>query len=125
MAYSLRGSDGLRGSGRGSSLRDSGGNVDPMASVANIVDAMLVLALGLIIALVTLMKVDVATMEEIIKENQLAEVDASTMAQDMQSEGSSYTELGTVYQDPVTGKLYMLTEDVDKGASAAEGEKGE
>ena len=124
MTYDLRGG-GLRGgAGRGLSA-GSGSGVDPMANVANIVDAMLVLSLGLMVAIVMYWNVDLKDVQEMVRQDEVTEVaDVDKMAEDMSSAGSSYNELGTVYQDPKTGKMYMLTQDVDKGASNA-GKAGE
>ncbi|MGI6032284.1 MAG: DUF2149 domain-containing protein [Coriobacteriales bacterium] len=119
MAYSLRsGSGGLRHSGGlGPSLRE-GGDVDPMATVANIVDAMLVFALGLMVALIISWNVDIGSVEEVEASEDYTEVsDIEDLADKLNSSGSSYSELGTVYQDPATGKMYMLTKDYDKSAS--------
>lgn len=116
MAYDLRGG-GLRGGSH--RLRDKDDNVDPMANVANIVDAMLVLSVGLMIAIVTYWNVDVSHVQEVAKQNEMTQVsDVEKIVDDSKSSGSGYTELGKVYQDPKTGKMYMLTQDVDKGASA-------
>lgn len=118
MAINLRGDgSGLR-KGKGS-LRNSGDNVEPMANVANIVDAILVMSVGLMLAIVSLANVDISEYKEIVQQDEVTEVDVNEMAQDMTNSGSSFTELGTVYQDPSTGTLYMLTQDVDKGASAS------
>ena len=118
MAINLRGDgSGLR-KGKGS-LRNSGDNVEPMANVANIVDAILVMSVGLMLAIVSLANVDISEYKEIVQQDEVTEVDVNEMAEDMTNSGSSFTELGTVYQDSSTGTLYMLTQDVDKGASAS------
>lgn len=118
MAINLRGDgSGLR-KGKGS-LRNSGDNVEPMANVANIVDAILVMSVGLMLAIVSLANVDISEYKEIVQQDEVTEVDVNEMAEDMTNSGSSFNELGTVYQDPATGTLYMLTQDVDKGASAS------
>lgn len=114
MSYSLRKGGGLRG---GSSLLTHGDDVDPMSSVANIADAILVMAVGLMVALITYWTLDMSQIQEMVQQDEMAEVDVNEMADDMQKQGGGYEELGTVYQDPSTGKLYMLTEEVDKGAS--------
>lgn len=114
MSYSLRKGGGLRG---GSSLLTRGDDVDPMSSVANIADAILVMAVGLMVALITYWTLDMSQIQEMVQQDEMAEVDVNEMADDMQKQGGGYEELGTVYQDPSTGKLYMLTEEVDKGAS--------
>lgn len=118
MAINLRGnSSGLR-SGR-KSLHEAGENVEPMANVANIVDAILVMSVGLMLALVTAANIDFSNLQEVVQQNEVTEVDVNEMAQNMTEAGSSFNELGTVYQDPSTGTLYMLTQDVDKGASSS------
>ena len=88
--------------------------VDPMQSVANIADCMLVLACGLMLALVMYWNLDVApAMDEVVMDDALTElptdVDETQMA--MNPEGTGYEELGTVYRDPKTGKMYMLKSD--------------
>ena len=118
MTINLRGGGtGLRGGNKGS-LRDSGSNVEPMANVANIVDAILVMSVGLMLAIVTLANVDITNFQEVVQQDEVTEVDVNEMAENMTQSGSSFNELGTVYQDPSTGTLYMLTQDVDKGASS-------
>ncbi len=114
MAYNLRGGSGLRGGGSGLREHD---DVNPMANVANIVDAMLVMSLGLMVALIAFWQLDTTELQEMVEGNEMTNVDVNKMAEEMQNNGSSYEELGTVYQDPSTGQLYMLTKDVDKGAS--------
>ena len=116
MSYNLRGAGGLRGGSTGSALRTTG-DIDPMSSVANIVDAMLVLAVGMMIAIIAFWNVDVSKLQEVVQQDEITEVeDVQEMADEMNTSGSSYNELGTVYQDASTGQLYMLTEDVDKGS---------
>lgn len=118
MAYNLRGESGLRGGRKG--LRNSGDEVNPMANVANVVDAMLVLSLGLMIALISFWQLDTSQLQEMVQSDEMTDVDVQQMVDQMQNNSSSYKELGTVYQDPSTGQLYMLTEDVDKGASSTD-----
>ena len=85
-------------------------DVDPMSSVANIADAMLVFACGLMVALVVAWNVDLQNVQQV-------EIDSSEQVEDLQSledlltaEGSSYIQRGTVYQDPRTGQMYLLEE---------------
>ena len=117
MGYDLRAGSGLRGGA--SKLREHE-DVNPMASTANIVDAMLVLAVGLMIAVIAFWNVDTSQLQELIAQDEVTEMDdIEELADEMTSAGSNYSEIGTVYQDPETGQLYMLTEDADKTASAA------
>lgn len=122
MAYNLRNSGGLRGGTHGG-LRETE-DVNPMANVANIVDAMLVMSLGLMVALIAFWQLDTSQLQEMVEGNEMTNVDVNKMAEEMQNNSSSYEELGTVYQDPSTGQLYMLTKDVDKGASNVSDDSG-
>ena len=73
---------------------------DPMASAANLVDAMLVFACGLMMALVMRYNVNLSNIQDISIDQDLSEVEnIDQMVDDMRAEGSGYTELGTVYQD--------------------------
>ena len=108
MAHGLRNGGGLRG-GRLRSKED----IDPMASVANIADIMLVFACGLMMALVTVWNIDFTPLSE-LQDKQLEAIDTpEDMPEDMTDAGNAYVEKGMVYQDPKTGKYYMVTEDKD------------
>lgn len=108
MAHGLRNGGGLRG-GRLRSKEDT----DPMASVANIADIMLVFACGLMMALVTVWNIDFTPLSE-LQDKQLEAIDTpEDMPEDMSDAGNAYVEKGMVYQDPKTGKYYMVTEDKD------------
>ena len=108
MARGLRNSGGLRG-GRLRSKDDA----DPMASVANIADIMLVFACGLMMALVTVWNIDFTPLSE-LQDKQLEAIDTpEDMPEDMTDAGNAYVEKGMVYQDPKTGKYYMVTEEKD------------
>lgn len=108
MAHGLRNGGSLRG-GRLRSKEDT----DPMASVANIADIMLVFACGLMMALVTVWNIDFTPLSE-LQDKQLEAIDTpEDMPEDMADAGNAYVEKGMVYQDPKTGKYYMVTEDKD------------
>lgn len=108
MTHGLRNGGGLRG-GRLRSKEDT----DPMASVANIADIMLVFACGLMMALVTVWNIDFTPLSE-LQDKQLEAIDTpEDMPEDMSDAGNAYVEKGMVYQDPKTGKYYMVTEDKD------------
>lgn len=84
-----------------------------MGSVANLVDAMLVFACGIMLALIAHWNIQLPTVTEVLQQSEVTEVnDVSTITNNATGDGTSYTELGTVYKDPTTGKLYMLTEDI-------------
>ncbi len=100
----------LRNSGRLSKnnrFRNSS-SVDPMESLANLVDIMLVFACGLMIALITLWDLDLSQVMDVIEEESLVEVDQleeaiqdGTISEDLSSQGF-------VYQDEETGKMYII-----------------
>lgn len=101
---------GLRNRGR---LR-SNEEVNPLEGVINIVDAMLVFACGLLLALVINWNVDLTMQGEKINLNrgqELSEEPAirNDLIESEQGQGDLYQKVGTVYKDPATGKLFMLT----------------
>jgi hypothetical protein len=94
---------------------ESAEDADPRIGLVNLADVMLVFACGLMLALVTYWNLDVSTMTEMIEGADVTEVsDIEDMTESTQNAGSGYTELGTVFKDPMSGKLYMRTEDVEK-----------
>ena len=116
MPYDLRGG-GLRG---GKSRLSETCNVEPMMSVGNIADAMLVLSVGFMVALVTYWNVSLPDAQQVIQQNQITQVnDVKKITDEVTSSSGAYNALGTVYQDPATGKLYMLTKDADKSSSSS------
>ena len=108
-------------SGSAGSLRPrrfSGGDLDPMASVANLSDAMLVFACGLLIALVVAWNVDLGKVTEVELDQSQQIDDIESFEGDLNGAGTSYVQRGTVYEDPNTGTMYLLEEGKD-----AEGER--
>lgn len=94
----------------GGSLRTRRTSVeaDPMSSVANLSDAMLVFACGLLIALVVAWNVDLGAVTQVeIDESQQLD-DVQMMEGLLDGSGTTYVQRGTVYEDPNTGTLYLL-----------------
>ncbi len=95
---------------------------DPMTGVANLVDAMLVIAVGLLVFLVISWNMqaivfnDDVTPEQkqdaINAMKQVTEIDQGQQLNETpdvsSSSGEGYSELGKVYKDPKTGKLIMI-----------------
>ncbi len=88
-------------------------DVNPLEGAVNIVDAMLVFACGLMLALVINWNVDLANVGERVNLNRGQEVsqDADIRSDliETQGQGELFEKMGTVYKDPVSGKLFMLT----------------
>ena len=91
----------------------SNNETDPMASLVNMVDIMLVLAVGFLI-----LAISATGMSDIIQtstnNNQQEIIDVSqgeeipNDIEESSSSGSGYSRVGSVYQDPETGKLIMI-----------------
>lgn len=89
--------------------------VNPLEGAINIVDAMLVFACGLMLALVIRWNVDLSQAGERVYVNRGRDVSqAPEIRKDLietQGQGELYQKMGTVYKDPDTGKLFMLTNE--------------
>ena len=88
-------------------------DVDPLEGATNIVDAMLVFACGLMLALAVYWNIDLGPIGERVDLQQGREVTAvPELREDLietQGQGELYEKMGTVYKDPRTGQLFMLT----------------
>lgn len=102
MVGGLRGGSGLR------TRKLDGSGVDPMSNVANIADAMLVLAVAFLLALIAYWNVALPGAEKI--ERDMSKADDVAKLDDVGKEGSGYERAGTVYRDAETGELYMVEE---------------
>ena len=103
-----------------SKKRFSEGEEDPMAGTSNLVDAMLVIAVGLLIFVViswnmqSVVFQDNQNQQKAIQESSpdVTEVsEGQTLNETPESSNSSgqgYMEMGKVYKDPSTGKLPLL-----------------
>ena len=96
---------------------------DPMTGTANLVDAMLVLAVGFLIFVVmswNMQSIIFSDMSQEEKDNikeamsNLKEVNQGQELQDLpdvsHSSGEGYSEMGKVYKDSRTGKMIMIEE---------------
>ena len=88
---------------------------DPMAGTSNLVDAMLVIAVGFLVFVIISWNMQAIVTDDAnpIKEaQQTTEIDQGQHLDDVpdtsNSSGQGYTEMGKVYKDPVTGKLIMV-----------------
>lgn len=85
---------------------------DPMAGMANLSDAMLVLALGFLIFAI----MELSANPDLIQQSSQTTQDVSsaeTFDQNYSDAGSmedsGYSEVGKVYKDPYTGELVMVS----------------
>ena len=99
--------DGLR-----SSRRRLAEDISPLEGAINIVDAMLVFACGLMLSLVMHWKVNLDKIGERVNLERGREVTQTPEIRDDLIETqnqASFEKMGTVYKDPTTGQLFMLT----------------
>lgn len=101
---------------------DESSEEDPMTGVANLVDAMLVIAVGLLVFLVLSWNMQSIVFNDNLSQeqkedameaiNNVVQVDQGKQLEETpdvsNSSGEGYTEMGKVYQDPKTGKLIMI-----------------
>lgn len=97
---------------------------DPMAGVANLVDAMLVIAVGLLVFLVMSWNMQDVVFNEELDQSQREDAmnamkNAVNIDQGQQlndtpdvsnSSGQGFSEVGKVYRDPSSGRLIMVTD---------------
>ena len=101
--------------------RASDDDIDPMAGTTNLVDAMLVLALGFLIFVVISWNMQSVIFSDMSQDQKQAvmesmkQVSEVTQGQELndtpdtsQSSGQGFTELGKVYKDPSSGTLIMV-----------------
>lgn len=94
---------------------------DPMAGSANLVDAMLVLAVGFLLFLVVSWNMQSVVFSDASPEEKKQTMEAMQKAAEIQQgkqindtpqsqsgQGQGYVQMGTVYKDPKTGKLIMV-----------------
>jgi hypothetical protein len=87
-------------------LLSSDEEIDPMIYAVNMIDCMLVLAVGFLIFTIIFMNSSSASIKEPV---QIKEISNATLQNATQSSSSSgYSDVGTVYKDPVTGKLILV-----------------
>ena len=101
--------------------RFSEGEEDPMAGTSNLVDAMLVIAVGFLIFVVISWNMQSVIFQDTSQDSSQAVQQSPTnitevtegqelneTPQSSESQGQGYMEMGKVYKDPTTGKLIMV-----------------
>jgi len=87
--------------------------VNPMDGVANLSDVMLVLAVGIMLALILNWNVDISSAQgsSVKTEETLTFTEEDMRQSDAQTEEGQLEKLGSVYYDPVTGLYYVIEEE--------------
>lgn len=105
-------------------------DVNPMNHIANLVDAMLVLAVGIMLALVMSWNLQISSAGKISVDEKKADVnrqekisefteeDIKDIDEEDQVDVSGFEQKGNVYRDPKTGKYYIT----ESGEAAGEEE---
>ena len=95
---------------RGRRLQGWDEDPKPMDGVANLSDAMLVFACGLMIAIAVNWNVDLKVQKVDVEPEQMVDdSEINDIISDI-SDDNTYQEMGTVYKDPETGEMYMVTD---------------
>lgn len=95
---------------RGSRLLDGySADEDPMSSMGNLMDVMLVFACGLMIALIAHYNVDFAPTDPAAGDVERLDAELQDAQQGIANSDSTYAEVGTVYRDVNTGELYVVS----------------
>lgn len=82
---------------------------DPTSGLSNLADCMLVMACGLMVALVIAWNIDIAKIAEVdLTDNRTEIDDVENIEGDFEAGGTTYVDVGRVYQDPETGTYYIL-----------------
>lgn len=81
---------------------------DPMASMGNLMDVMLVFACGLMIALIAHYNVDFSPSDPTMGDVERLDAELTDAQQGIANSESTYAQVGTVYRDTETGELYVV-----------------
>ncbi len=86
---------------------------NPLEMMANLMDVMLVFACGLMLALFMNPNIDVEPQEvEYTTGQEITDSEISDNGSESEMDQErEYKKMGVVYQDPETGKLYMVSDD--------------
>ena len=102
---------------------EDSGDVNPMETVANLSDVMLVFAVALMLAIVAHWNVDITKSNlETFDEEEMQAIDES-QTEEITSESSGYESMGRAYKDPKTGEVYVI-QDAESGASGSSSATG-
>ncbi len=94
-------------------------SVDPMSSMGNMADVMLVFACGLMVALVVAWNVDLTQFQKVDTSDELSKDKVQQINDKMYGQGQGFVEKGKVYQDPETGQYYLVEDESASSSSSS------
>jgi hypothetical protein len=97
---------------------ESDDDVNPMETVANLSDVMLVFAVALMLAIVTHWGVDISSNLTTVDSSDMKAVDGAETEDAIQNAESGYEDMGRAYKDPATGEVYIIQENADADAAS-------
>lgn len=93
---------------------------NPMDGLSNLTDVMLVFSCGLLLALILNYNIDVSqTQQEKVDYDYEIEASGDGQSENV-SDDSGFQEMGTVYVDPKTGKMYVVDTSADGDSAQSE-----
>lgn len=99
-----------QGSGvRRYAVSDDNADVNPLETVANLSDVMLVFAVALMLALVSRYSVNMAQTDLDQEDLTPVEEEETEAVINEVVDGKGYEEVGTMYKDPDTGEVYVIS----------------
>ena len=81
---------------------------DPMSSMGNLMDVMLVFACGIMIALIAHYNVQLSPDNPDVGNAQRVDAEVSDAVESIEDSDSTYSEVGMLYRDEETGELYVV-----------------
>ena len=79
---------------------------------------------GLMVALVVAWNVDLGKFTQVQMDQEIRQDDIEQITEQLYGEGNAFVEKGTVYQDPVTGKYYLVEDESSSSSAGGSGQNG-
>ena len=92
-------------------MRGQEESVNPMDGLGNLADAMLVLAVGIMLALIINWQVDIGAASSQVEEETQIPITEEDMQETQAVDREALQPVGTLYYDETTGLYYAATED--------------
>ncbi|MCI6857953.1 MAG: hypothetical protein MR867_01480 [Eubacterium sp.] len=96
---------------------------NPMEGVANLVDAMLVLACGLMMSVIMFYNVDLKGSAVQLEKDNIKEIQNYGIVDEKGNVSGGYESVGSVYEDKKTGKIYIVRPKEQKESPQSEQNK--